>query len=103
MWVRSSLISAPVVGFYVVTINVGSKCVILMRRSRATDRSVLFCAQSELMTYMSLVLKKAEQRWNNEEEPEKEYGCYVSPVAYDMIQVYNIYLNYKKCTVMILY
>ncbi|XP_028995839.1 tumor necrosis factor alpha-induced protein 2 [Betta splendens] len=45
--------------------------------------------QSKLMTYISQILKEAEQRWNDEEEPKKEYGCYVSPVAYDMIQFIN--------------
>ncbi|XP_023268718.1 tumor necrosis factor alpha-induced protein 2 [Seriola lalandi dorsalis] len=45
--------------------------------------------QSELMTYISRVLEEAKQMWNNGEEPTKEDGCYVSPVAYDIIQLIN--------------
>lgn len=48
---------------------------------------MLLCVQSELMTYIGRVLTEAEQRWNSGEEPKREDGCYVSPVAYDIIQV----------------
>ncbi|XP_026163471.1 tumor necrosis factor alpha-induced protein 2 isoform X2 [Mastacembelus armatus] len=45
--------------------------------------------QNELMTYTNRVLEDAEQKWKNGEEPEREYGSYVSPVAYDIIQLIN--------------
>ncbi|KAK2826755.1 hypothetical protein Q5P01_020969 [Channa striata] len=45
--------------------------------------------QIELMTYISQILEEAEKRWNNGEEPKKEDGCYISPVAYDSIQLIN--------------
>lgn len=48
---------------------------------------MLFCTQNELMTYIDRVLEEAKQKWNNGEEPIREDGCYVSPVAYDIIQV----------------
>ncbi|XP_039993957.1 tumor necrosis factor alpha-induced protein 2-like isoform X2 [Xiphias gladius] len=45
--------------------------------------------QNELMTYTDRVLEEAKQKWNNGEEPIREDGCYVSPVAYDIIQLIN--------------
>ncbi|XP_067336609.1 tumor necrosis factor alpha-induced protein 2-like [Channa argus] len=45
--------------------------------------------QSELMTYIYQILEEAENRWNNGDEAKKEDGCYISPVAYDCIQVIN--------------
>lgn len=51
------------------------------------DRLCFVCVQSELMTYISQVLKEEELKWSNGEEPKREYGCYVSPLAYDIIQV----------------
>ncbi|KAK2826754.1 hypothetical protein Q5P01_020968 [Channa striata] len=45
--------------------------------------------QTEVMTYVGRVLDAAEQRWNGGERPKMEDGCYVSPVAYDIIQVIN--------------
>ncbi|XP_067336607.1 tumor necrosis factor alpha-induced protein 2-like isoform X2 [Channa argus] len=45
--------------------------------------------QAEVMTYIGRVLELAEQRWNGGESPKMEDGCYISPVAYDIIQVIN--------------
>lgn len=65
----------------------GQKHYVHERLCIISDRFILFCVQSELMTYISQVLEDAEQKWNNGEELKKEDGCYVSPVAYDIIQV----------------
>lgn len=48
---------------------------------------MLLCVQSELKTYIGRVLDEAENRWRNGEEPNREDGCYVIPLAYDIIQV----------------
>lgn len=45
--------------------------------------------QDELMTYIGRVLEEAKQKWNEGEEPTREDGCFVSPVAYDIIQLIN--------------
>ncbi|XP_050934235.1 tumor necrosis factor alpha-induced protein 2 isoform X1 [Lates calcarifer] len=45
--------------------------------------------QHELMTYIRRVLEEAKEMWNNGQEPMREDGCYVSPVAYDIIQLVN--------------
>ncbi|XP_029349750.1 tumor necrosis factor alpha-induced protein 2-like isoform X2 [Echeneis naucrates] len=45
--------------------------------------------QSELMTYISRILEEEKQIWSNGEEPKREDDCYVSPVAYDIIQFIN--------------
>ncbi|XP_034531833.1 tumor necrosis factor alpha-induced protein 2-like isoform X2 [Notolabrus celidotus] len=45
--------------------------------------------QEELKTYISRVLKEAEQKWRQGEEPTREDGCFVSHVAYDIIQLLN--------------
>ncbi|XP_020505357.1 tumor necrosis factor alpha-induced protein 2 isoform X1 [Labrus bergylta] len=43
--------------------------------------------QEELQTYIVRVLDEAEQRWRKGEEPTREDGCFVSHVAYDIIQL----------------
>ncbi|XP_071353729.1 tumor necrosis factor alpha-induced protein 2-like [Trachinotus anak] len=53
------------------------------------EKQYLGKQQSELMTYIGRVLEEAKQMWNNGEEPTREDGCYVSPVAYDIIQLVN--------------
>ncbi|XP_033497952.2 tumor necrosis factor alpha-induced protein 2 isoform X1 [Epinephelus lanceolatus] len=45
--------------------------------------------QEELMKYIGHVLEEAKQKWNNGEEPTREEGCFVSHVAYDIIQLIN--------------
>ncbi|XP_037602954.1 tumor necrosis factor alpha-induced protein 2 isoform X1 [Sebastes umbrosus] len=45
--------------------------------------------QEELTTYIGRVLEEAKQKWNKGEEPTTEDGCFVSPVAYDIIQFIN--------------
>lgn len=45
--------------------------------------------QSELTTYIGRVLEEEKQKWNEGEEPNREDGCYSSPVAYDIIQLIN--------------
>lgn len=54
-----------------------------------SDSSMLLCVQEELTTYIGRVLDEAKQRWIDGKEPAREDGCYVSPVAYDIIQVQN--------------
>ncbi|XP_051241132.1 tumor necrosis factor alpha-induced protein 2-like isoform X3 [Dicentrarchus labrax] len=45
--------------------------------------------QEELTTYIGRVLEDAEEKWIKGEEPTREDGCFVSPVAYDIIQLIN--------------
>ncbi|XP_029983441.1 tumor necrosis factor alpha-induced protein 2 isoform X2 [Sphaeramia orbicularis] len=45
--------------------------------------------QAELTKYIDRVLEGARQMWLNGEEPKNEDGCYVSPVAIDIIQFIN--------------
>lgn len=45
------------------------------------------CVQDDLTTYIHRVLEEAKEKWNKGEEPTREDGCFVSPVAYDIIQV----------------
>ncbi|XP_042357203.1 tumor necrosis factor alpha-induced protein 2-like isoform X2 [Plectropomus leopardus] len=45
--------------------------------------------QSELTRYVGAILEEAEQDWNKGEEPKREDGCFVSTVAYDIIQFIN--------------
>ncbi|XP_041809815.1 tumor necrosis factor alpha-induced protein 2-like isoform X2 [Chelmon rostratus] len=45
--------------------------------------------QDELTTYIGRVLEEAKQKWTDGEEPTREDGCFVSPVAYDIIQLIN--------------
>uniref|UniRef100_A0A8C4HGR3 Exocyst complex component Sec6 n=1 Tax=Dicentrarchus labrax TaxID=13489 RepID=A0A8C4HGR3_DICLA len=45
--------------------------------------------QLELTTYIGRVLEDAEEKWIKGEEPTREDGCFVSPVAYDIIQLIN--------------
>ncbi len=49
----------------------------------------MLCVQDELTTYINRVLEEAKERWSEGEEPTREDGCFVSPVAYDIIQVQN--------------
>lgn len=51
------------------------------------DSSMSLCVQDELTTYIGRVLEEAKQKWTDGEEPTREDGCFVSPVAYDIIQV----------------
>ncbi|XP_042244912.1 tumor necrosis factor alpha-induced protein 2 isoform X1 [Thunnus maccoyii] len=45
--------------------------------------------QSELTTCIDRVLEEAKQKWDDGEEPSREDGCFVSPVAYDLIPLIN--------------
>ncbi|XP_063765290.1 tumor necrosis factor alpha-induced protein 2-like isoform X2 [Eleginops maclovinus] len=45
--------------------------------------------QGELATIIGRVLDEAREKWNKGEEPQKEDGCFFSPVAYDIIQLIN--------------
>lgn len=55
-----------------------------------TDSSMSLCVQDELTTFIGRVLEEAKQNWTKGEEPTREDGCFVSPVAYDIIQVPSI-------------
>lgn len=39
------------------------------------------------MTYSDRVLKDAQLAWVNGDEPTREDGCFISPVAIDVIMV----------------
>lgn len=43
--------------------------------------------QDELTSYIRRILDEAKEKWSKGEEPAWEDGCFVSPVAYDIIQV----------------
>ncbi|XP_044231286.1 tumor necrosis factor alpha-induced protein 2-like [Thunnus albacares] len=45
--------------------------------------------QSELTTCIDRVLEEAKQKWDDGEEPSRKDGCFVSPVAYDLIPPIN--------------
>ncbi|XP_053192025.1 tumor necrosis factor alpha-induced protein 2-like [Scomber japonicus] len=45
--------------------------------------------QSELTTFIGRVLEEAREKWDKGENPEREDGCFVSPVSYDIIQLIN--------------
>ncbi|XP_039459626.1 tumor necrosis factor alpha-induced protein 2-like [Oreochromis aureus] len=45
--------------------------------------------QSDLMIYIDRVLDEAKKEWDQGKEPTRDDGCYVSPVAYDVIQFIN--------------
>lgn len=49
--------------------------------------TVSLCVQDDLTTCIHHVLEEAEETWNKGEEPTTEDGCFVSTVAYDIIQV----------------
>ncbi|XP_044022203.1 tumor necrosis factor alpha-induced protein 2-like isoform X1 [Siniperca chuatsi] len=53
------------------------------------EKQYLRKQQDELTTYIGRVLDEAKQKWNKGEEPKREDGCFVSPVAYDIIQLVN--------------
>uniref|UniRef100_A0AAZ1X906 Tumor necrosis factor, alpha-induced protein 2b n=1 Tax=Oreochromis aureus TaxID=47969 RepID=A0AAZ1X906_OREAU len=41
----------------------------------------------DLMIYIGRVLDEAKKEWDQGKEPTRDDGCYISPVAYDVIQV----------------
>lgn len=45
--------------------------------------------QSEMATCIDRVLEEAKQKWEDGEEPSRKDGCFVSPVAYDLIPLIN--------------
>ncbi|XP_063353744.1 tumor necrosis factor alpha-induced protein 2-like [Pelmatolapia mariae] len=45
--------------------------------------------QSDLMMFIDRVLNEAKKEWDQGKEPTRDDGCYVSPVAYDVIQFIN--------------
>ncbi|KAM6912826.1 tumor necrosis factor alpha-induced protein 2-like [Xenentodon cancila] len=45
--------------------------------------------ESELSTYIYRVLEEDMKKWDEGEEPTRYDGCYVSPLAYDVIQFVN--------------
>ncbi|XP_039459251.1 tumor necrosis factor alpha-induced protein 2-like [Oreochromis aureus] len=45
--------------------------------------------QSDLMIYIDRVLDETKKEWDQGKEPTRDDGCYVSPVAYDVIQFIN--------------
>ncbi|XP_047467786.1 tumor necrosis factor alpha-induced protein 2-like isoform X2 [Mugil cephalus] len=53
------------------------------------EKQYLDKQEAELKTYIERVLDDAAQKWRKGEEPKTEDDCYVSPVAYDIIQLIN--------------
>ncbi|XP_029317293.1 tumor necrosis factor alpha-induced protein 2 isoform X2 [Cottoperca gobio] len=53
------------------------------------EKEYLSLQQVMLATYIDRVLEEAKQKWIKGEEPTREDGCFVSPVAYDLIQLIN--------------
>lgn len=47
--------------------------------------------QTELEKYMNRVLEEELKKWHDGEDPTREDGCYVSPLAYDIIQVQQLH------------
>nr|XP_057933597.1 tumor necrosis factor alpha-induced protein 2 isoform X2 [Doryrhamphus excisus] len=45
--------------------------------------------ERELTTYIGRVLDEAQEVWTKGEDPPSEDGCFVSPMAYDVIQLVN--------------
>ncbi|XP_054653645.1 tumor necrosis factor alpha-induced protein 2-like [Dunckerocampus dactyliophorus] len=45
--------------------------------------------QRELTTYIGRILDEARKAWTKGEDPLREDGCFVSPMAYDIIQLVN--------------
>ncbi|XP_008314197.1 tumor necrosis factor alpha-induced protein 2 isoform X2 [Cynoglossus semilaevis] len=62
------------------------------------EEQFLNSQQNELVRYIDRVLGEAKQNWSNGEEPVREEGCYVSHVAYDIIQCINGLVK-SACTV----
>ncbi|XP_058471653.1 tumor necrosis factor alpha-induced protein 2-like isoform X1 [Solea solea] len=61
------------------------------------EEQYLSSRQGELMTYVGRILEEEKRKWNNGEEPAMEDGCYVSHVAYDIIQfIYGIVTSAAK-------
>ncbi|TNN33995.1 Tumor necrosis factor alpha-induced protein 2 [Liparis tanakae] len=56
---------------------------------RPLEDQYLSKQQVELTTFVGRVLEEARQSWSKGEEPIREDGCFVSPVAYDVIQLIN--------------
>ncbi|KAI3367095.1 hypothetical protein L3Q82_008160 [Scortum barcoo] len=53
------------------------------------EEQYLNTKQDELMTYIRRVLEQEKENWNKGEEPKREDGCFISHVAYDIIQLVN--------------
>lgn len=51
------------------------------------------CLQDELTTYVGRVLEQAKEKWREGLEPTREDDCYVSTVAYDIIQVKTVVIR----------
>lgn len=60
---------------------------------RLNDSSMCLCLQDELTTYVGRVLEQAKEKWKEGREPTREDGCYVSTVAYDIIQVKTVLIR----------
>ncbi|XP_061156756.1 tumor necrosis factor alpha-induced protein 2-like isoform X2 [Syngnathus typhle] len=57
------------------------------------EEQYLSCQQRELTTYVGRILDQAEEAWTKGEEPPTEDECFVSPMAYDIIQMVNGMVN----------
>ncbi|XP_049595954.1 tumor necrosis factor alpha-induced protein 2 [Syngnathus scovelli] len=57
------------------------------------EEQYLICQQRELTTYVGRILDQAREAWTKGEEPPIEDECFVSPMAYDIIQIVNGMVN----------
>ncbi|XP_039459697.1 tumor necrosis factor alpha-induced protein 2-like isoform X2 [Oreochromis aureus] len=56
---------------------------------KSLEEQYLSKQQSDLMIFIGRVLDEAKKEWDQGKEPTRDDGCYVSPVAYDVIQFIN--------------
>ncbi|XP_047466533.1 tumor necrosis factor alpha-induced protein 2-like isoform X2 [Mugil cephalus] len=53
------------------------------------EKQYLDNQEADLKTFIDQTVDDAVEKWKKGDEPEKEDDCYVSPVAYDIIQLIN--------------
>ncbi|XP_030574338.1 tumor necrosis factor alpha-induced protein 2-like [Archocentrus centrarchus] len=56
---------------------------------KALEEQYLSKQQSDLMIFTDRALDAAKKEWDQGKEPTRDDGCYVSPVACDVIQIIN--------------
>ncbi|XP_061599794.1 tumor necrosis factor alpha-induced protein 2 isoform X2 [Cololabis saira] len=54
---------------------------------KSLEEQYLEKQKSDLWTYIHRVLEEEERKWADGEEPKRDDGCYVSPLAFDVIQL----------------
>uniref|UniRef100_H3C172 Exocyst complex component Sec6 n=1 Tax=Tetraodon nigroviridis TaxID=99883 RepID=H3C172_TETNG len=54
------------------------------------EKQYLSKQQEVLASFIHRILEEAKEKWSKGEEPTSEDGCFISPVAYDIIQVKTV-------------